>query len=109
MTTTSAIWTVRDAYYNGSSWVVGGTNGRAFGPVDMKYVVSKTRTHNGQNGILTIQGSTSPTYDNNGNTTKDDTGNQYVYDAWNRIMTVKDSQGSTLEYMKYMANAGRGT
>ncbi|MCY2950517.1 MAG: RHS repeat-associated core domain-containing protein [Planctomycetota bacterium] len=24
-------------------------------------------------------------------------------------MTVKDSQGSTLEYMKYMANAGRGT
>ncbi|MCY2952259.1 MAG: hypothetical protein NTU53_09820 [Planctomycetota bacterium] len=70
MTTTSAISTVRDAYYNGSSWTVGGTNGRAFGPVDMKYVVSKTRTHNGQNGILTIQGSTSPTYDNNGNTTK---------------------------------------
>ena len=99
MTTTSAISTVRDAYYNGSSWVVGGTNGRAFGPVDMKYVVSQTRTHNGQNGILTIQGSTSPTYDNNGNTTTDDTAKQYVYDAWNRIMTVKNSQGSTLEYM----------
>jgi RHS repeat-associated protein len=109
VTTTSAISTVRDAYYNGSSWTVGGTNGRAFGPVDMKYVVSQTRTHNGQNGILTIQGSTSPTYDNNGNTTKDDTGKQYVYDAWNRIMTVKNSGGTVLEYMKYMANAGRGT
>ena len=97
MTTTSAISTVRDAYYNGSSWVVGGTNGRAFGPVDMKYVVSQTRTHNGQNQTTSISGATTPTYDYNGNTTKDDTGKQYVYDAWNRIMTVKNSGGVQIE------------
>ena len=67
-----------------------------------------SRTHNGQNQVTAV-GANNLTFDNNGNTTKDDTGKQYVYDAWNRIMTVKNSGGTVIEYMKYMANAGRGT
>jgi RHS repeat-associated protein len=56
----------------------------------------QTRTHNKQNQITSIQSLTTPTYDANGNTTKDETGKQYVYDAWNRLVQVKDSGGTPL-------------
>ena len=39
---------------------------------------------------------TQRTYDANGNLTGDETRRQFVYDAWNRLVTVKDSGGSTL-------------
>ena len=51
---------------------------------------SQTRTANRQNEVTSISGQTTPTYDNNGNTTKDNSGKQFVYDAWNRIVKVKD-------------------
>jgi RHS repeat-associated protein len=55
----------------------------------------QSRTHNKQNEITTI-GSTSLSYDTNGNLTQDQTGQQYVFDAWNRLVKVKDSGGTTL-------------
>jgi RHS repeat-associated protein len=53
---------------------------------------TQTRTDNVQNQITSISGATTPTYDNNGNTTTDQTGNTYTYDAWNRL--VKAVSGS---------------
>jgi RHS repeat-associated protein len=37
----------------------------------------------------------------NGNLTKDELGQQYVYDAWNRLVTVKDSTGATIAAYTY--------
>jgi RHS repeat-associated protein len=41
------------------------------------------------------------TFDSNGNTTKDDTGKQFVYDAWNRLAIVKTSGGTTIASYSY--------
>jgi len=57
----------------------------------------QTRTHNKQNEVSTVSGATSPTFDANGNMTTDETGKQFVYDAWNRLKVVKDSGGATLK------------
>ncbi len=46
-----------------------------------------------QQNEYTALGSATPTYDANGNMTTDETGQQYVYDAWNRLVEVKDSSG----------------
>jgi RHS repeat-associated protein len=46
-------------------------------------------------------GSATLTYDANGNMTTDQAGNQFVYDAWNRLVTVKDSSGTALESFNY--------
>ena len=58
--------------------------------------VTQSRSHDAQNEITSISGATTPTYDANGNLTGDETRRQFVYDAWNRLVTVKDSGGSTL-------------
>jgi YD repeat-containing protein len=63
----------------------------------------QTRTHNKQNEITTVSGATTPTFDANGNMTTDETGNQYVYDAWNRLKVVKNSGGTTLKTYVYDA------
>src|SRR5205814_5845974 len=42
-------------------------------------------------------------FDNNGNLTKDENGQQYVYDAWNRLVNVKNSGGSSIITYKYDA------
>src|SRR5262249_13725251 len=39
-------------------------------------------------------GSSYPAFDNNGNTTTDQSGKTFIYDAWNRLVQVK--QGSTV-------------
>jgi len=57
----------------------------------------QTRSHNKQNEITSVSGATTPTFDANGNMTTDETGKQYVYDAWNRIKIEKDSSGTTLK------------
>ena len=57
---------------------------------------AQTRGHNKQNELTSVSGATTPTYDANGNTTTDETGKQYVYDAWNRLVIVKNSGGTTL-------------
>ena len=43
------------------------------------------------------------TRDNNGNTTTDETGRQYVYDAWNHLVDVKTSVGTRLVRFSYDA------
>jgi YD repeat-containing protein len=53
---------------------------------------TQTRTANKQNQYTAV-GSATPAYDNNGNITTDETGQQYVYDAWNRLVAVKTSAG----------------
>ena len=40
-------------------------------------------------------------YDANGNTTADGSGNTYVYDAWNRLVAVKTSGGTTIAAYGY--------
>ena len=62
---------------------------------------TQSRTANAQNEITSIGGATTPTYDANGNMTGDETGRQFVYDAWNRLVTVKNSSGTTLEAFSY--------
>jgi RHS repeat-associated protein len=62
---------------------------------------TQTRTHNAQNEITGISGAVTPTYDANGNLTRDETGRQFVYDAWNRLVAVKDAAGNTLKSYAY--------
>ncbi len=62
---------------------------------------TQMRTHNAQNEITGISGATTPTYDANGNLTRDETGRQFVYDAWNRLVAVKDAGGTTLKTYAY--------
>lgn len=65
--------------------------------------VSQTRTHNEQNEITSISGLTTPVFDKNGNMTKDETGRTFEYDAWNRLIRVKNSGGTTLITYAYDA------
>jgi len=60
-----------------------------------------TSTFNYQNQITSMSGSTSPVYDSDGNMTTDQSGLKYVYDAWGRLVTVKNSGGTTLENYSY--------
>jgi len=62
---------------------------------------TQTRSANAQNQYTSISGVTTPTYDSNGNMTTDETGRQFVYDAWNRLVAVKNSGGTTLETFSY--------
>jgi RHS repeat-associated protein len=61
----------------------------------------QTRTHNAQNEITGISGAVLPTYDANGNLTRDETGRQFVYDAWNRLVEVRDASGETVKRYAY--------
>jgi hypothetical protein len=55
---------------------------------------TQTRTANQQNEITSISGQTTPGYDANGNTTTDQLGHTLIFDAWNRLIQVKN--GSTV-------------
>jgi RHS repeat-associated protein len=59
---------------------------------------TQARTHNAQNQISALSGAGTPGYDANGNTTTDETGNGYVYDAWNRLVGVSTPGGGTASY-----------
>jgi hypothetical protein len=59
-----------------------------------------SRTNDKQNELTGIGGATL-TYDANGNQTTDETGLQFVWDAWNRLVTVKNGGGSTIETNAY--------
>jgi RHS repeat-associated protein len=68
----------------------------------------QTRTANAQNQYTSVSRGTTPVYDKNGNLTTDPNGNSYVYDAWNRLVAIKD--GSTaLESYTYDALRRRVT
>ncbi len=58
------------------------------------------RTTNADNQIINI-GSATISYDNNGNVTTDDKGNTLVYDAWNRLVEVKNSSGDLVAGYTY--------
>jgi RHS repeat-associated protein len=60
------------------------------------------RTNNQQNEVTQV-GSANLTFDANGNMTKDERGQSLVYDAWNRLVQVKDSSGNVLSSYKYDA------
>jgi YD repeat-containing protein len=82
----SQSWTF-DTVGNFATQVTGGT--------------TQTRSANKQNEITSISSATTPTYDSAGDMTGDETGKQFVYDAWGRLVTVKDSGGSTLATYRY--------
>jgi RHS repeat-associated protein len=63
---------------------------------------SQTRTRNKQNQTTQV-GSNNLAFDNNGNTLTDETGKQFVYDAWNRLVKVKNSGGTLLVSYSYDA------
>jgi RHS repeat-associated protein len=83
-TSRSQSWTL-DALGNFSSVTTDGTG--------------QTRTHNQQNEVTGV-GSNTLTFDADGNMTTDETGRQFVFDAWSRLAQVKDSNGSTLETLR---------
>jgi RHS repeat-associated protein len=47
-----------------------------------------TLTYNAQNEIASTTFGVTPTYDHNGNMTRDPNGREYIYDAWNRMVQV---------------------
>src|SRR5262249_23813235 len=51
------------------------------------------RTHNKQNQLTQV-GAATLAFDANGNLTADDAGETYAYDAWNRLVAVKNSGGT---------------
>jgi RHS repeat-associated protein len=64
---------------------------------------TQTRTANQQNGITAVSGQTTPGYDSDGNLTTDEQNRTLVYDAWGRLVQVKNSAGQTLAAYAYDA------
>jgi len=60
---------------------------------------TQTRGANRQNEITGVSGATTPTYDNNGNLTKDENDYRFVYDAWNMMVQVKNSSSVVIVTM----------
>ena len=60
-----------------------------------------TSAFNYDNQITSISSGTLPTYDSNGNMTKDQNDLSYTYNAWNEAVTVKNSSSTTLETYSY--------
>ena len=60
----------------------------------------QNHTTNDENQIINI-GSSTISYDANGNVTTDDHGNTLVYDAWNRLVEVKASNGTIIAGYTY--------
>jgi RHS repeat-associated protein len=69
---------------------------------------TQTRTHNQQNEITSLSGAGAVTYDANGNTTADGSGNTFVYDAWNHLVGVNNG-GTTWAAYGYDALGRRIT
>src|SRR5579859_1209142 len=66
---------------------------------------ASNRTHNKQNEV-TVVGANNLAFDNNGNMTTDEQGRTLVYDAWNRLVAVKNG-GTTLASYKFDAMGRR--
>ncbi len=56
---------------------------------------------------LTANGSNALSFDNDGNTLGDGSGQTYTYDAWNRLATAKDSVGAVIASYNYDAQSRR--
>jgi RHS repeat-associated protein len=61
---------------------------------------TQTSTFNQQNEITGISGSGAISYDANGNITADGSGNTYVYNAWNELVSVQNN-GTTIASYGY--------
>ncbi|MCZ2341706.1 MAG: hypothetical protein LC104_07905, partial [Bacteroidales bacterium] len=77
-----------------------------FDPVDTSKTLDQQRQHNRVNEITEIARTVganweTPAYDRNGNMLSDDTGKVFVYDAWNRLVAVKDSESVILQTYSY--------
>ncbi len=59
-----------------------------------------TKSFNTQNQATSVSSGTAPTFDASGNTVTD-SGDTYVYDAWNRLVAVKNSGGTTVAAYAY--------
>jgi len=70
---------------------------------------TQTRTHNQQNQIASITSLTTPVYDSNGNLTTDERGQTLKFDAWNRLVQVKNSGGTVIQTYTYDALGRRIT
>jgi RHS repeat-associated protein len=70
---------------------------------------TQTRTHNDLNQITSVSGATTPTYDTDGNLTMDETGKHFVYDAWNRLVTVKNASNVVIASYNYDGQGWRVT
>ena len=67
---------------------------------------TQTRTANAQNQITGISGTTTtPVYDSNGNMVTDQSGDTLIYDAWNRLMEVKNASGQVIAQYTYNAQS----
>ena len=69
--------------------------------------VTITSGFNYDNQITSISSGTLPVYDNNGNMLTDQNDLVYVVNAWNEVVTVKNSGGTTLETYSYDGLGGR--
>ncbi len=65
--------------------------------------VQQTRTANAQNELTSVSGLLAPVYDANGNMISDQTGDTLVYDAWNRLVAVKNATGQVIAQYTYNA------
>jgi RHS repeat-associated protein len=70
---------------------------------------TQTRTANAQNEITSVSGAATPTYDANGNLTTDETGKQFIYDAWDRLVKVKDPSNNVIASYQYDGLGRRAT
>ena len=61
---------------------------------------TQTRGVNEDNQITSVSGATTPVYDANGNMTTDERGYHFKYDAWNRLVEVKDASNATVATYK---------
>ena len=64
---------------------------------------TQTRGANRQNEITSVSGAITPTYDNNGNLTRDENDNRFVWDAWNREVKIRNSSNTVIATNAYDA------
>jgi RHS repeat-associated protein len=64
---------------------------------------TQARTANRRNEITSVGGATTPTYDANGNLATDETGRTFTYDAWNRLVEVRDASNAIVATFRYDA------
>ena len=79
-----------------------------FDPADAAKTLDQQRSHNRVNEITEIARTvgadwTTPTYERNGNTTSDEDGKKFKYDAWNHLVEVRDVENELLATYRYNA------
>jgi YD repeat-containing protein len=62
---------------------------------------TQARTANRRNEVTGISGQTTPTYDANGNLTRDEAGRTFKYDAWDRLVEVRDGSDALVATFEY--------